>query len=482
MEELKFQPQFPSQELGVPIPPKKPFIIKIIAGLIVLIIFGVGIALYTRAWDPLWNPFRPEPEEVIEKMSGKMAEVKILHSEGKIEAIGKEDEKEIFAFSISFSGDSDNTDPKNLKSTFSFKLVLKGEGEEFSIEGETKTIGKISYYKLTKLTFPEKEIPEEMAMINLVITFLKDKWFRVDPESILNWLKKMTEGMGEPLPPEIEEQFRKQVQFQEEFSKKAEELLKGRKLYLIKKEFPDVKIQNKKAYHYLVSLNREEIKRLIPEMMESLGTFLGQPMGKEEIKEFKGEFGQFLDKMGEITGEIWIGKKDLYLYKVRGEKEIDMSKLELGGKGKAIVKLDINFAKFNQPIEIKAPEESISIEEILDAILTPFLGVMGEARSRARDARRMADLRQIQTAMEIYYSERNRYLSSANMPKSIGDYLPSLSTDPGNGPCPDYRWISNLKDPQKHCLYTCLESGKFFAVSHKGSKELDNPPTNLDCW
>jgi competence protein ComGC len=90
---------------------------------------------------------------------------------------------------------------------------------------------------------------------------------------------------------------------------------------------------------------------------------------------------------------------------------------------------------------------------ILAILLSPvFLG-LGSARERARDARREADISQIQAALEMYYTEHNSYPFSLNelSPK----YLPSVPLDPlKNQP---YQYQSNGKDYQ---VCTQLESTK----------------------
>ncbi len=96
---------------------------------------------------------------------------------------------------------------------------------------------------------------------------------------------------------------------------------------------------------------------------------------------------------------------------------------------------------------------------------------MKSERSRARAARRKADLYQIRTALETYYADNGSYPQSKIiqiLPKIT--YLDPFQTDPGNSPCPgSYKWINNVGYPKRYCVYTCLENGKYFAVSHIGS-------------
>jgi len=125
----------------------------------------------------------------------------------------------------------------------------------------------------------------------------------------------------------------------------------------------------------------------------------------------------------------------------------------------------------------------LSVTLIVIIIFGGFLGAStyeNSTRSKARDARRKSDLRQISLAMEMYRDEHEKYLQSEVMPISIDDYLNPVPTDPyDNSP---YHWISNMSDSQKYCVWTPLENGKFFAASYKGTREIDSAPNNLDCY
>jgi hypothetical protein len=366
---------------------------------IVLAILGVGITLATRLWDPLWNPFRPEPEEVIEKMSTEMGGLKTIHSRTKIDMSSREEAKEVFKLSLDFTNDLDKTDSQNPKSAGEFYLNFEAEEIGIAFGGEGKTIGKDFYLKLTIVP----SIPESPINVNQ----LKDQWIKIDEESIRNLL----ESSGAPIDTsEIEKAKEKQKEILQRF----QTLIKGKKLYIVKKEFPDEKIGNLKTYHYLVALNKEEIKKLIPELLKELiktGIFPQPPTEtewQEFEKEFPKKFDEFFAKIGDIEGEIWIGKKDLYLYEIKGEKEIDLSKFEEGAKGKITAKLDTDFSNFNQPLKIETPTEFKTLEEIfvLSRIISESLL---ESQSKAKDARIMADISQARTIAEMIYDDNNSY-------------------------------------------------------------------------
>ncbi len=89
-----------------------------------------------------------------------------------------------------------------------------------------------------------------------------------------------------------------------------------------------------------------------------------QSLAGEELQKLQGEIDNFFEKVGEVTGEVWIGKRDKFLYKFSGEKNLDLSQFTEEKKGTVIGKLNIDFSNFNQPITVEPPQEFKSIEEI----------------------------------------------------------------------------------------------------------------------
>jgi len=133
--------------------------------------------------------------------------------------------------------------------------------------------------------------------------------------------------------------------------------------------------------------------------------------------------------------------------------------------------------------------ELLVVIAIIGILASIVLVSLGGARKKARDARRESDIRQIGTAMEMFYSDSEAYFTSATMPTAIGTYLPQVPKDPGAG-SPAYGWVSNAGDNQKFCTYATLENKgttcgttRYFAASEKGTKEIcDTAPTSLPCW
>jgi len=122
----------------------------------------------------------------------------------------------------------------------------------------------------------------------------------------------------------------------------------------------------------------------------------------------------------------------------------------------------------------------IAIIGILSSIV---LVSLGSAREKARDARRMSDMRQIVTAQQMYYGDNEAYLED----DGTGDGTPAISTylvaldDPQS--TKHYGWVDNKTtegDEQKFCAYAALEKTPvvdtntvYYCASHDGTFEKE---------
>lgn len=142
----------------------------------------------------------------------------------------------------------------------------------------------------------------------------------------------------------------------------------------------------------------------------------------------------------------------------------------------------------------------IAIIGILSSIV---LVSMGNARQKARDARRQADMRQIVSAQELYQGDFQKYYQFAGpvMPDSIGTYMPTVPKDPINTSPNVYTWVDNSAagNEQVFCAYAVMESKtkgdgttcattRYYTASHVGNADLCETevpaggPTLSDCW
>lgn len=121
--------------------------------------------------------------------------------------------------------------------------------------------------------------------------------------------------------------------------------------------------------------------------------------------------------------------------------------------------------------------ELLVVIAIIGLLASIVLVALNTARAKARDARGMSDLRQIATAMEMFYDDNSAYYSTGSTASpgvvipagvNLGGYLNPVPTSNG---VRSYYWY-NPTDTQQFCVHVDLEKdnpGAYFYVSQKGS-------------
>ncbi len=96
------------------------------------------------------------------------------------------------------------------------------------------------------------------------------------------------------------------------------------------------------------------------------------------------------------------------------------------------ITMQITLDDFNEPLEFEEPTDALDLEDFLSQVFGGESGliekilsgnILDGARANSRDARRISDIKQIQTALELYYNDSNSYpLVENSVVLGQGDY------------------------------------------------------------
>ncbi len=142
--------------------------------------------------------------------------------------------------------------------------------------------------------------------------------------------------------------------------------------------------------------------------------------------------------------------------------------------------------------------ELLVVIAIIGILATIILVSLTSARAKSRDARRLTDIRQIGTAMELYYDSQSPASYPAALPDTatlipassalLSPYMIIAPLDPTNsaGP-PDlrYYWTDAASPTTIFCAWARLEvpgTVTYMLASPRGTKQTTTAPTVANCY
>ncbi len=316
--------------------PRNKKVLFIVLGL--LILGGLTFAFRSMI-------FGPSPEKILGNMITKMSEVESYGFEWKGN-FGVVDNEFSGALAYNIKGESDIT-KNDGKAEFDFNA--SAEGISLTLSGDAIASGNKLYFRLT--TVP--------AIPLVDLGMIRNQWIKVD--------------LPETDAEEMEENFRI-------ISEKIMALIQEKEVVKIKEVLPDTKINGIDVYHLVVYLDKDALKGIAPDLVEIMIDVSDEGDYSLDVptEDDYDEFNKFMDKFGNVEMNLFIGKKDFYLYGVNFARSMDIFDIS-DGLMSGILSMDFEFDlyDFEKEVVVEVPDNYIRIEELMapmmnsDSILSP---------------------------------------------------------------------------------------------------------------
>lgn len=114
--------------------------------------------------------------------------------------------------------------------------------------------------------------------------------------------------------------------------------------------------------------------------------------------------------------------------------------------------------------------ELLIVVAIIGLLSTLAVVALGSARVKARDSKRLADLKQVQTALELYYTDQNAYPTGSSISLGDADHKCLNASGWGATGCTDPYMGQVPVDPQSgNYTYTAATSSYSVSATLEGT-------------
>ncbi len=314
--------------------PKRKFSKSVIISLVILLFIGIASAVYGYFYYYL------APERITSESVKKMQTVKTYDYSGSVLMkisgnlfSGSEVPPEFSAmslfipreFRLSFTGSVDSADENNTKTETTVNVDINSEEVA---EAQIMAIGKLSYFKLNKFSL----FPLEGYL---------NKWLFIDA-------KELSEQYG--LDYE-DEQF---AELSEEDQNTIYTSFTNNNPVEISERLEGEEIDGNDTFHYQYKVNKDALKTFFAEISPILQEY---PQSQDiDVS----ELNNIMDGLEFHDGEVWIGKKDYYIYRVTGGFKTSIPDSEASIE----IAIDISLKNFNQTKNIVAPADYMTFDDL----------------------------------------------------------------------------------------------------------------------
>ncbi len=300
---------------------------KALAGVLVVVVLIAGALAFRQPTekpdaDLLNNVVTPENSDnvIIKSSLEKMKRVKAFHYDGKINVVSRGHGTEsVSALTHDGVAQFDGDTPE-FYASFAFEQDRADKAGNLKSRGDVEAayLDKTFYAKVNDFTYSEGSI-EGMEEVAGYLDILEDSWYSVPEDTMDSFLGQFSEG----------ETYAK-ILSAPGIASRLGEILRSHDLFEFKKDLGDNKVGEAETYHYQVKLDSTEAFDLVLEFVREVARAQGEEksQGFEEELKTKAEkvkkVGELLDfVLREVNVELWIGKGDNLLYRLKADGSFD---------------------------------------------------------------------------------------------------------------------------------------------------------------
>lgn len=391
---------------------------------------------------------------------------------------------------------------QDMMADWKFNAEAEGDFGDLSYKANVDALRKDDTYYFRLNNFPSLFLFGDLALI-------KGKWVSFNPNTDTfdndNDYSSLAE-LGKNAA-KMEKDFKENRKKFVKLIKKEIELANQKKLIVFKKKPIIEKINDRQLIRYELSFKKEAILPFYLQLQEDIKndpalSSYKFPVDQGLIDYLKSD--QFDEVFNYFTQNntlvLWTdanGYPAIFQETLRIVPPDTATQLE----GKQIyLTFKTEISAINAKVDIAAPKESTPIRSVIEKFNKNIES--SDARKKARDARRLSDMRQLVSAQEMYYGENDVYAINKTkaMPTSIGTYITAVPKDPVNSDgaacgslgtsIGNYRYCALANAADWFCYYTKLENPKtiggatfyFYTSSEKGNfYRKTEPATRATC-
>lgn len=426
--------------------------LKLFIVLIVAIILGAGGLVFAyHFFNFPWNFLRPSPESVISKAWNNLKTINSQNFDSELllssETVFANNQSDTFNLVAKASGGIDANNRLSLiKASITGSTVNSNTSNEydFFLSGEARTIQKDLYVILESIDLGGFE-DFIMMFGGLDANEIKEKWFRFQlDEMVQEQLMKQTSVIsGQQVDAE------KEIN---DLTNKIAKILLDKKVYNINELEENLGVDGKE-YHYQISLNREKLIEVSPEIFNILIEYRDKynlastpeyNSSEFTLEHFQKYLNEILDIVGDMNVDLFIGKEDNFFHKVQFVKNLRIDDV--------VIKINykIETTGINNPIQVSIPNE---YKDFKDAV--PYFKIKASIKQMSFVTQ------QVCIANKNCYSVcKNGLLNSSQ--KTYGEALASFNemiiNQGGTNPlC--------FSGAQNYCISTQLADGSWLCVA-----------------